>query len=62
MRYDGIQIVADDANSITVYSIDGRIIKKSDGNAISTAGLAKGIYIAVAENSHKTETLRFIAE
>ena len=62
MRYDGTQIVADDAISITVYSIDGRIIKRSDGNAISTAGLAKGIYIAVAENSHETETLRFIAE
>ena len=62
MRYDGTQIVADDAISITVYSIDGRIIKRSDGNAISTAGLAKGIYIAVAENSHGTGTLRFIAE
>ena len=62
MRYDGTQIVADNAKSITVYSIDGRIIKKSDSNAISTAGLVKGIYIAVAENSHETETLRFIAE
>ena len=62
IRYDGTQIIAADAKAITIYSIDGRIIKKSDSNAISTAGLAKGIYIAVAENSHKTETLRFIAE
>ena len=62
MSYNGTQIVADNARRITIYSIDGRTIKKSDGNVISTAGLVRGIYIAIAENENRTETLRFITE
>ena len=62
MSYNGTQIVADNARRITIYSIDGRTIKKSDGNVISTAELARGIYIAIAENDNRTETLRFIIE
>jgi hypothetical protein len=62
MSYNGTQIVADNARRITIYSIDGRTIKKSDGNVISTARLVRGIYIAIAENENRTETLRFIIE
>ena len=62
MSYNGTQIVADNARRITIYSIDGRTIKKSDGKVISTAGLVRGIYIAIAENENRTETLRFIIE
>lgn len=58
--FDGISIVTDNAKSITIYSTDGKTIRRCSGSTISTAGLTNGIYIAVAEYSNKTERLRFI--
>jgi hypothetical protein len=62
LTYNGDEIVAEEAESIIVYSTDGRIVKQSTGTPVSTAELANGIYIAVAKYKYGTEVLRFVAE
>ena len=62
LTYNGGEIVAEEAESIIVYSTDGRIVKQSTGTPVSTAELANGIYIAVAKYKYGTEVLRFVAE
>ena len=62
LTYNGGEIVAEEAESIIVYSTDGRIVKQSTGTPVSTAELANGIYIAVAKYKYGTKVLRFVAE
>ena len=62
LSHNGTTIVADNAEAIIIYSLDGRIARQCNGNAISTAELAKGMYIAVAKYHNGTEVLRFVAE
>ena len=62
MSYNGREIYAEDAEVIAIYSIDGRTTAQCAGNTISTAGLASGVYIAVAKLNKGTEVLRFVVE
>jgi hypothetical protein len=59
LTYNGVSIYTDDAECIEIYSIDGRIIKHSNSNNITTAELTRGVYIAVARYSNNIEVLRF---
>lgn len=47
---------------IAIYSPDGKLVKENAGNSISTAGLAKGLYIAVATYEEGKSQLRFAVE
>ena len=51
-----------ETRNIAILSIDGRVIKKCCGNSISTDGLAKGIYIAIAEKANGNIQQKFIIE
>jgi hypothetical protein len=62
ISYNGREISSEDAESIAIYSIDGRIIKQDNACAISTAELASGVYIAIATYGNSKEILRFIVE
>lgn len=42
------QIKAEGASTIVLYSINGQNVASTKGNAISTEGLSKGLYVAVA--------------
>ncbi|MBR3616259.1 MAG: beta-N-acetylglucosaminidase domain-containing protein [Bacteroidaceae bacterium] len=57
---DGTITGANGITGIAVYSTDGKLIKKADGHRISTAGIAKGIYIVVTERGNMTERHKFI--
>ena len=59
LTYNGTAIYADDAECIEIYSIDGRIIKQSNEESITTAEFTSGVYIAVARYSNDVEVLRF---
>ena len=61
--YSNGEIHADEGcEGIAIYSPDGRLIKSNTGHTISTAGLAKGMYIAVAKQKDGTHSLKFIIE
>ena len=62
LTYNGRSITTENAETMTIYSLDGRIIKRCAGNAISTTELASGVYIAVAIQDKGTEALRFVVE
>ena len=62
ISYNGREISSEDAESIAIYSIDGRIIKQDNACTISTAELASGVYIAIATYGNGKEVLRFIVE
>ena len=62
LEYNGAEIIAEEAETVAIFTIDGRIIKKCNGNRISVAGLAKGVYIAFATYNDRTETLRFVVK
>jgi hypothetical protein len=62
LTHNGVSIYTDDAECIEIYSIDGRIIKHSDSNSITTAELTRGVYIAVARYSNNIEVLRFVVK
>ena len=52
---DGTITAANGITGIAVYSTDGKLIKKAYSHRISTAGIAKGIYIVVTERGNMTE-------
>ena len=56
---DGI-IAANNIRSIAVYSADGKLVKKCDGNAIVVTGIARGVYIAVTDNGSERKQYKFI--
>ena len=57
------KITADEnCRHIAIYSADGRTVKEADSNCVSTAGLSKGLYIAVAKFDDSTATLKFVVE
>lgn len=63
LQYNGKNVTASEGTeSIAVYSIDGRKVKESNGNAVATAELAKGVYIAVATGKNCNASLQFIIE
>ena len=62
LSYNGATITADDAEAIIIYSLDGRVAKQCNGNAISVTELANGMYIAVAKYDNGSEVLRFVVE
>ena len=62
LTYNGTSINAVNAESIDIYSIDGRIIKQCNNNTTTTTELASGVYIAVAKYNNRIEVLRFIAK
>ena len=62
MAYNGAEVTAEGAEAIVIYATDGRIVREGAGNTVSTAGLANGIYIAIAKHKNGTEVLRFVAE
>lgn len=59
---DGI-ISAEGAKSIDVYAVGGQLVAKSNGSAISTAQMAKGIYVVKATDKagHKS-TAKFVVK
>ena len=63
MSYNGIEIIAEEnAEHMAIYSVDGRLTRENKGNRIATAGIAKGVYIAVATGSNGRSVMRFVAE
>ena len=57
---DGTVTAANNTTGIAVYSADGKLVKKADGNTISTRGIAKGLYIAVTYNGAERKEYKFI--
>lgn len=57
---DGTITAANGITGIAVYSTDGKLIEKADSHRISTAGVAKGIYIVVTERGNMTERHKLI--
>ena len=57
---DGTITGANGITGIAVFSTDGKLIKKADSHRISTAGIAKGIYIVVTERGNMTERHKLI--
>jgi len=56
-------ISAEGAKTINVYSVGGQLIAKSNGTAISTAQLAKGIYVVYAISaSGQKSTAKFVVK
>lgn len=52
----------DNTRHIAIYSIDGKQIKKAEGNAISTAGIAEGIYLIVTGDESNTHRQKVILD
>ena len=61
IRFVDGEIVADNNNtSISLYSIDGSLIKRSDKGCISVKELSKGVYIVITDGKNGTEKMKFI--
>ena len=57
---EGIITAANNTRNIAVYSGDGKLVKKCDGNAIVVTGIARGVYIAVTDNGSERKQYKFI--
>ena len=55
---DGNIICNSGTKSIILYTADGRIVRRSHSNTLSTNGLSKGLYIAVASDGSKAKTYK----
>ncbi len=63
LNYENGEIRAEEnCEHIAIFSPDGRCVKEVKDNCASTAGLSKGLYIAVATYNEKMQSLRFIVE
>ena len=59
---DGLIAAPEGTQSIEIYSADGRLLKHTQGNVISAAGLQKGVYIAVATTCNGAESYKIAIE
>lgn len=57
---DGNITATNKTKSIAIYSTEGKLVKKCDGNRIVTTGIAKGIYIAETDNGIRKEQYKFV--
>lgn len=59
---DGKITAPDDTRFIVIYSIDGKEIKRSNGNTIGTAGIAEGMYLIVTGDESNTYRQKVILD
>ena len=59
---DGKITAPDDTRFIVIYSIDGKEIKRSNGNTIGTAGIAEGMYLIVTGDESNTHRQKVILD
>lgn len=59
---DGKITAPDDTRFIVIYSIDGKEIKRNNGNTIGTAGIAKGMYLIVTGDESNTYRQKVILD
>lgn len=57
---NGTITAANSVTGIAVYYADGKLLKKSNGNIITTTGIAKGIYIVATENGAEKKQYKII--
>lgn len=63
LRHTGGEVAGEkNIDSLAIYSADGKLLREAAGNRISTKGLPKGLYIAVAATEKGTESCRFAVE
>ncbi len=62
VRVAADMIVVDGATdaSLAIYSVNGMLCGNAEGNSISTADLAKGIYVLRVNAAEGTKTVRFV--
>ena len=60
---NGVITTGNDVISMEVYTPEGVLVRSSDGNSLSCAGLAKGcLYIVKATGQGTTYTYKFLLE
>lgn len=59
---DGKITAPDDTRFIVIYSIDGKEIKRNNGNTIGTAGIAEGMYLIVTGDESNTHRQKVILD
>ena len=60
VKAEGGEVKAEGASSILVYSVNGQLVGKANGESYATSSLTKGIYVAKAtDNEGHTATVKF---
>ena len=60
IEYNGMTLVAEDAQSIALYNMQGLLVAIANGPVLDVANVANGIYVAVsidAQGEHKSRKI-----